>query len=114
MKVANEEELMDEMDQDIFPVLTLNRYPSIMPSKSKLQELAAQHLEIRKSTTTSVIKELKVSDKTFAVPQLPPRRLPDNNPESTLNPRKRKLGEVEKSDFVESPKKRLRGNLNKE
>ena len=32
---------MDEIEMDIFPVLTLNRYPSVMPSKSKLQELAA-------------------------------------------------------------------------
>ena len=41
LKVPSEEELMDEMDLDTFPVLTLNRYPSVMPSKSKLQELAA-------------------------------------------------------------------------
>ena len=58
---------MDEIDLDIFPVLTLNRYPSVMPSKSKLQELAALHPEIRKSAT-SAIKEFKESDKIFAVP----------------------------------------------
>ena len=59
---------MDEMDLDAFPVLTLNRYPSVMPSKSKLQEMAAQYPDIRKSSTTSAIKEFKESDRTFAVP----------------------------------------------
>jgi hypothetical protein len=32
---------MEEIELDLFPVLTLNRYPSVMPSKNKLQELVA-------------------------------------------------------------------------
>jgi hypothetical protein len=46
---------------------------------------------------------------------LPPRKLPSNNPEvpEKLYPRKRKLAEIEKSEFIESPKKRLRANPKK-